>query len=173
MKLRIWRSDLVSLMMLLLATAALGGCAPQEPATGGEPDAAAEAAAPAAEPPAAAAAPEVFFTTIEDGGTYASPVEIVFGVEGFAIVPVEDPPVVRPGEGHYHLAVDVPCAAAGEIIAQGTPSYIHFGTGADQISLQLEPGHHSLCLQMADGEHRVLDGPGHSALTKEIHITIE
>jgi hypothetical protein len=80
--------------------------------------------------------------------------------------------VVRPGEGHYHLAVDVPCAAAGEIIVQGTPSYIHFGDGSDRITMQFDSGEHSLCLQVADGEHRVIAGPEHAGLTQEIHVTV-
>jgi hypothetical protein len=127
----------------------------------------------AAEDPEAYPMPEVFFANIEDGGTYSSPVEIIFEVENFNIVPIEDPLVVREGEGHYHLAVDVPCADAGEIIAAGNPSYIHFGTGNDRIEMQFEAGEHSLCLQVADGEHRVINGPRYSNLTKEISITIE
>jgi len=151
----------------------LAGCASQESAN--EP--ATEAAEPAAEEPAASerrmAAPEVLFTNVEDGGTYTSPVEVIFGTNSFDIVPVQDPPVVNPGEGHYHLAVDADCVPAGQIIPPGTPSYIHFGDGSDRISLQLEPGEHRLCLQIADGEHRVFDGPDLSRLTKEVTITIE
>jgi hypothetical protein len=127
----------------------------------------------AAQVPEADPLPEVFFANIEDGGAYSSPVEIIFGVENFNIVPIEDPLVVREGEGHYHLAVDVPCADAGEIIVAGNPSYIHFGTGNDRIEMQFEPGEHTLCLQVADGEHRVINGPRYSNLTKDISITIE
>ncbi len=116
---------------------------------------------------------EVFFATVQDGGTYSSPVEFIFTVNAFAIVAIEDPLVARPGEGHYHLAVDADCAAAGDLIVAGNPSYIHFGTGNDRIDMQFEPGVHRLCLQVADGEHRVIDGPDHSLLTKEISITIE
>jgi hypothetical protein len=160
----------------LLAALWLAGCASQESATesneAAEP--AAEAAAPAAPSTAPSEqAPEVLFTNVEDGGTYVSPVEVIFGTNNFDIVPVQDPPVINPGEGHYHLAVDVDCVTAGEIIPPGTPSYIHFGDGSDRISLQLEPGEHRLCLQIADGEHRVFDGPEAGLLTKEITITVE
>ncbi|NKB89478.1 MAG: DUF4399 domain-containing protein [Acidobacteria bacterium] len=151
----------------VLALFALGACAaetaPEAPAEDPEPE--------VSEP--APATPEVFFSTIEDGGSYASPLEIVFAVENFSIVPIEDPLTVRPGEGHYHLAVDVECAAAGEVIVAGNPSYIHFGTGSDNITMQFDSGEHQLCLQVADGEHRVIDGPEHSLLTKAIAITIE
>lgn len=155
----------------LFAALVLAGCAEQEPAANDVPEPAAPAAAGAAGD--AGGQPEVFFTNIEDGGTYSSPVDIVFSVANFDIVPIEDPLVVRPGEGHYHLAVDVECAAAGDVIIAGNPSYIHFGSGADRIEMQFEPGTHGLCLQVADGEHRVIDGPDHSLLTKEIQITVE
>ena len=67
---------------------------------------------------------------------------------------------------------DVDCVAAGEIIPPGTPSYVHFGTGNDRITLQFEPGEHRICLQAADVEHRVIAGPEHSLLTKEIQFTV-
>jgi len=158
----------------LVATLWLAGCASQEPAT--QNTEAAATSEPAAEPAQPnmrrGVAPEVLFTNIEDGGSYTSPLEVTFGTNNFDIVPVEDPPAVRPGEGHYHLAVDAECVPAGEIIPPGTPSYIHFGDGSDHISLQLDPGEHHLCLQIADGEHRVFDGPEASRLTKEVTITI-
>lgn len=162
------RSGSAPIVASLFALLLLVGCGGQEAATE-------EPAAPAAETPAEAPPdmPRVFFVNIEDGGTYPTEFEIVFGVENFNIVPVEDPMVVRDGEGHYHLAVDVECAPAGEIIPLGTPAYIHFGDGSDRITMQLEPGQHSLCLQVADGEHRVIDGPTHSNLTRAIRVTVE
>jgi len=151
----------------------LAGCATQE--TASENDQATEAAAPEAVAEATGGGgrmPEVLFTNIEDGGTYDTPVEVIFGTHTFNIVPVEDPPVVRPGEGHYHLAIDADCVAAGQIIPPGTPSYVHFGDGSDRITVQFPVGEHRLCLQIADGEHRVFDGPDHSMLTKEVRITV-
>ena len=147
----------------------LVGCATQETA----PEIDNSAAAP--DEPAAGetfGSPEVFFTNMEGGGTYSTEYEVVFAAENFSIVPIEDPLVVREGEGHYHLAIDVDCVVAGEIIPPGTPSYVHFGTGNDRITLQFELGEHRVCLQAADGEHRVIEGPEHSLLTKEIHFTV-
>jgi hypothetical protein len=158
-----------ALFAVLALTASGAGCgggdapAPEEPA-----------AAPPAEAPAETpSAPEVHFDGLADGGTYPTEVEIVFTVDNFNIVPIENPLIARLGEGHYHLAVDVECAAAGEVIVEGNPSYIHFGTGNDRITMQFEPGDHRLCLQVANGEHRVIDGRDHSLLTKEIAITVE
>lgn len=173
---RIRRFRSAPILVSTFAALWLAGCATQETAdtanTQEEP--AAEEPAPAPETPAPEpAVPEVNFTNAEDGGTYTSPVELIFEAVNYDVVPVEEPPVVREGEGHYHLAVDVECVAAGEIIPPGTPSYIHFGDGNDRIELQLEPGEHTLCLQMADGEHRVLAGPEAAGLTEQITITVE
>lgn len=158
-------APLCGLVLVALITT---GCAEEQSPAVDEP----EAPAPSASVDVASIR-EVFFATVEDGGTYSSPVEFIFTVNAFAIVTIEDPLVARPGEGHYHLAVDADCAAAGDLIVAGNPSYIHFGTGNDRIEMQFEPGVHRLCLQVADGEHRVIDGPDHSLLTKEISITIE
>ena len=147
----------------------LVGCANQETGTGID-----NSAVVPDEPAASetAGSPEVFFTNMEEGGAFSAEHEVIFAAENFSIVPFEDPLVVREGEGHYHLAIDVDCVVAGEIIPPGTPSYVHFGTGNDRITLQFEPGEHRVCLQAADGEHRVIEGPEHSLLTKEIHFTV-
>ena len=169
MNLRIRRCRSASIFACMVAALWMAGCATEEEGTDADDSAAPPEEAPASE---AAGQPEVFFTNMEDGGTYPTSHEIVFAAENFNIVPIEDPLVVRPGEGHYHLAIDVDCVAAGEIIPPGTPSYIHFGTGNDRITMQFEPGEHGVCLQAADGEHRVIAGPDHSLLTKEIHFTV-
>lgn len=160
--------------LLIVACGAPGPSTDEEGEPGGqeEPAASTPAKKPKNKKKKQQGQPEVFFANIESGGTYESPVEIVFEAENFDVVPVEDPPAVRPNEGHFHLAVDVDCVAATEIIPPGSPSYIHFGDGSNSISLQLEPGEHTLCLQMADGEHRVIAGPEASALTKRITINV-
>lgn len=167
------RNNPLLLLSSLLLSVAVTACAAEQPADNAGGDMAEE---PAAEEPsddmAASAEPDVYFVNIEDGGTYTSPLEIIFGVDDFDIVPVEDPPVVRQSEGHFHLAYDVPCSEPGEIIPAGSPNYIHFGDGSDRITMQFEPGEHELCLQVADGEHRVY-GSELSELTERITITIE
>ncbi len=166
---RTQRFRLAPILACMVAALWLAGCATQEAETDADDSAAATDEAVATE---SAGAPEVFITNMEDGGGYPTSHEVIFAAENFNIVPVEDPPVVRPGEGHYHLAIDVDCIAAGVIIPPGTPDYVHFGTGNDRITLQFEPGEHRVCLQAADGEHRVIDGSEHSLLTKEIQFTV-
>lgn len=165
---RIRRIGPAAILASSLCVLWLAGCATQEANTADQ--AADEPAAEAAQP--GANMPRVMFTNMENGKEYPTEYEVIFGVENFNIVPVEDPLVARPGEGHYHLAIDADCVAQGEIIPPGTPSYIHFGDGSDRITLQLTPGPHHLCLQVADGEHRVIRGPQHSNLTREIRITV-
>jgi hypothetical protein len=128
-------------------------------------------AQPAAEPPAAAPAPahapaaparRVFFVEPQDGATVKSPVKARFGLEGYELAPVPKevptPEQVRPGMGHHHLGIDMDCLPAGTEIVKGTPSWVHFGTGATEIDVQLEPGTHKLTLQLGDDLHRTVDG---------------
>ena len=111
-------------------------------------------AQPAAEaPPAAAPAPEsatparrVYFIEPQDGATVKSPVKARFGLEGYELAPVPQGTItaeqVRAGMGHHHLGIDMDCLPPGTEIVKGTPSWVHFGTGATEIDVQLEPGTH-------------------------------
>ena len=129
-----------------------------------------EPAPPAAEaPPAAAPAPvpttptrRVFFVEPQDGATVKSPVKARFGLEGYELAPVPKETItaeqVRAGMGHHHLGIDMDCLPAGTEIVKGTPSWVHFGTGATEIDVQLEPGTHKLTLQLGDDLHRTIEG---------------
>ena len=145
------------LAAFLVAVTACGG-AEQPPAE------------PAAEPPAAAPAPaapatparRVFFIEPQDGATVKSPVKARFGLEGYELAPVPQGTItadqVRPGMGHHHLGIDMDCLPPGTEIVKGTPSWVHFGTGATEIDVQLEPGTHKLTLQVGDDLHRTIEG---------------
>ena len=150
------------LLALLLVGVACG--APAEPP-------AEEPAAEVAPEAAPAAMPRVFFSNLEEGGSYTSPLIIEFGIEDFSIEPVGDG-AINEGAGHFHLAVDTECGLQGVVIPQGG-GYIHFGDGSAQIEMQLDPGEHTLCLQIGDGEHRIPEGADLSGLTQSITITIE
>ena len=173
---RIQRFRSAPIFACMVAALWLAGCATQEAGTDADDSTSAPDDSAAASDEAAtggnAGRPEVFITNMEAGVTYPTAHEVIFATENFNIVPIEDPLVVRPGEGHYHLAIDVDCVATGVIIPPGTPSYVHFGTGNDRITLQFEPGEHRICLQAADGDHRVIAGADHSLLTKEIQFTV-
>ena len=91
-----------------------------------------------------------------------SPVKAKFGLEGYELAPVPKeaptPDKVRAGMGHHHLGIDMDCLPAGTEIVKGTPSWVHFGTGATEIDVQLEPGTHKLTLQLGDDLHRTIEG---------------
>ena len=109
-------------------------------------------------PTAAAPARRVFFVEPQDGATVKSPVKARFGLEGYELAPVPKETItaeqVRPNMGHHHLGIDMDCLPAGTEIVKGTPSWVHFGTGATEIDVQLEPGTHKLTLQLGDDLHR-------------------
>ena len=140
------------LAMFVVAASACGGSAPA-------PAPAAEAPAPAAP---AAPARRVFFAEPQNGATVKSPVKLRFGMEGYELSPVPagtiTPDQVRPGVGHHHVGVDMDCLPPGTEIVKGTPSWVHFGTGATEIDMQLTPGTHKLTLQAGDDLHRTIEG---------------
>jgi hypothetical protein len=144
-------SQSLPLAMFAVAASACGGTEPpaQPPA---------ETAAPAPGAPAR----RVFFVEPQDGATVKSPVKLRFGLAGYELAPVPQgtitPDQVRAGMGHHHVGVDMDCLPAGTEIVKGTPSWIHFGTGATEIDVQLEPGTHKLSLQLGDDLHRTIEG---------------
>jgi hypothetical protein len=146
------------LLPLAAFTIAAGACGGSEPA---QPAGDAPAAAPAPAPPAAPTR-RVFFIEPQDGATVKSPVKARFGLEGYELGPVPTETItaeqVRPGMGHHHLGIDMDCLPAGTEIVKGTPSWVHFGTGATEIDVQLEPGTHKLTLQLGDDLHRTIEG---------------
>ena len=129
----------------------------------------AETAAPAAAPAPApmATTPRAFFADPADGATVTSPVKMKFASEGVMIMPVPEGVVtsVRPGMGHYHLAIDTECPADGTEIKKGE-KWIHYGKGDLEADTQLSPGSHKLTLAVADDKHMQMPG-----LCKTITVT--
>ncbi len=111
-------------------------------------------------PPEPTGPPRVFFVAPNDGDEISVDigVDFEFGVENYEVSPVpEEVESPRAGMGHYHLGVDADCMPAGEIVPQADP-WIHFGDGSNTIEMQLEPGGYRFSVQMADDEHRTLEG---------------
>lgn len=103
----------------------------------------------------------VYFAQPKNGDTIKTTSTIRFANEGVTIAAVPQgtitPEQVRPGMTHYHLGVDTDCLPTGEVIPKADP-WIHFGTGAAEIEMQLKPGQHKLVLQSGDDMHRTLEG---------------
>ncbi|MFP9061011.1 DUF4399 domain-containing protein [Natrialbaceae archaeon A-chndr2] len=109
------------------------------------------------------------FVTPEDGDTVESPVQLEAEVEGVELVEVGEPAA---GEAHLHVLVDRECFEDGEVApgpseeAEEDGIY-HWGDGSSEGEIEMEPGERELCLQLADGAHRVFGE------TDEITITVE
>lgn len=103
----------------------------------------------------------VFFQQPKNGDTIKPMSTIIFANEGVTIAAVPPgeltPAQVRPGMTHYHLGVDTDCLPAGQVIPKADP-WIHFGTGKNEIEMQLKPGQHKLVLQSGDDMHRAIEG---------------
>lgn len=100
---------------------------------------------------------EVYFVTLEDGATVASPVTIVFGLDGMGIAPAG---VERENTGHHHLFINRAPLGEGEEgeeeLQFGIPAddhHIHYGGGQTQATLDLPPGEHTLQLVFGDLNH--------------------
>jgi hypothetical protein len=99
----------------------------------------------------------VYFVTLEDGATVSGPVTIVFGLDGMGIAPAG---VERENTGHHHLFLNRAPLGEGEEGAEellyGIPAddnHIHFGGGQTQVTLELEPGEHTLQMVLGDLNH--------------------
>ncbi|MEZ4871443.1 MAG: DUF4399 domain-containing protein [Bdellovibrionales bacterium] len=92
----------------------------------------------------------VFFSNLTDGQTVQSPLNVKFGVEGMEVKPAGQ---LIEGTGHHHLIIDGEPIAAGKVIPNND-TYIHFGGGQTETTVDLSKGEHTLMLQFADGAHR-------------------
>ena len=117
---------------------------------------------------AAESSPRAFFVEPQDGATVASPVHAEFGSEGYEIAPVpaanvlgysdlQDNMAPRPGVGHYHVGVDMVCPPNDGLMRQ-SDSWLHFGEGETSADMHVEPGAHTLTLQVGNDDHRALEG---------------
>lgn len=99
-----------------------------------------------------------------DGDSATSPVTVQMSATGIEIAPAGE---VVDGQGHFHLMVDVECVEPGETIPGDTDGFNHFGKAQTEAELDLEPGEHTICLQVGDGAHTALDA------TDQITVTVE
>ena len=98
--------------------------------------------------------PSVGFEQPADGATVSTPFEVVMAATGLVVEPSGE---INEGAGHFHILVDTDFIAAGQVIPTDE-QHLHYGQGQTVISLELEPGEHTLRLQFADGAHIALEG---------------
>lgn len=97
-----------------------------------------------------------------DGEDLDSPVTIVFGLAGMGVAPAG---VDKAGTGHHHLIIDAPLSPLGQTIPSND-NYRHFGGGQTQVTLDLEPGEHTLQLLLADYKHTPHEPPVYSEVIR-------
>jgi hypothetical protein len=100
-----------------------------------------------------------------DGATVTSPVVIQFGLSGMGVAPAG---IDLGNTGHHHLIIDAELPNLQSPIPSDA-NYRHFGAGQTQVSLELEPGTHTLQLLLGDYRHIPHDSPVSS---KQITITV-
>ena len=127
-------------------------------------------AAFAGETPSAPGA-EVYFATLEDGATVSGPVKVVFGLAGMGIAPAG---TEAENTGHHHVLLNRAPFGEGEddadMIETGIwadENHIHFGKGQTEVTLDLEPGTHTLQLVFGDLYH-----VPHDPIVKSKQITL-
>jgi hypothetical protein len=93
------------------------------------------------------------------GATVPPTFTVVMAATGLSVQPSG---AVSENAGHFHLLIDEPFVAAGEVIPSDA-THIHFGKAQLTTTLTLEPGTHLLRLQFADGAHHALAGDQYRA----------
>ncbi len=112
-----------------------------------------------------AQAPSVRFAEPADGANVSSPFEVKMEATGLVVEPSGE---INEGAGHFHILIDTPFVAAGEVIPTDE-EHLHYGQAQTTASLELPPGEYTLRLQFADGAHIALEG---EAYRHEIVIVV-
>ena len=92
----------------------------------------------------------VYIVAPAPGAIVASPVTVVFGLEGMGVAPAG---VEKAGTGHHHLLVDVESLPDLALPLPADDRHLHFGAGQTQTTLELAPGTHTLQLVLGDHNH--------------------
>lgn len=108
----------------------------------------------------------VYFISPEDGDTISGPVTVVFGLRGMGVAPAG---VQQPNTGHHHLIIDAPTPDPNAPIPTDD-HHRHFGGGQTQVTLELDPGNHTLQLVLGDFNHIPHTNPVES---KQISIRVQ
>jgi len=111
--------------------------------------------------------PKVYFIGLEDGQTVSSPLTVRFGLAGYGVAPAG---VDKPETGHHHLLIDT--ALSEDDMQYPIPSdenHSHFGGGQTQVTVDLEPGDHTLQLVLGDAGHVPL---GPEFMSERITVTV-
>ncbi len=110
---------------------------------------------------------KLYIISPADGETLSSPVTVHFGVKGMGVAPAG---VDFPNTGHHHLLINVDTLPALDMPVPTDERHLHFGGGQTEVTLELEPGEHTLQLLMGDRMHIPHAEP---MISEKITITVE
>lgn len=91
----------------------------------------------------------------EDGANVVNPFTVKMSATGLFVDSAGA--LRREDGGHMHLLIDSEFVEPGQVVPKDD-QHLHFGNGQLSTSLELEPGEHTIRLQMADGAHVAFDG---------------
>ncbi|MFP4404535.1 DUF4399 domain-containing protein [Rhodosalinus sp.] len=110
----------------------------------------------------------VYIVEPKAGSTVGSPVTVRFGLSGMGVAPAG---VEWENTGHHHLIIDVSQDGfdfAAPILSDG--QHRHFGGGQTEVTLDLEPGEHTMWLLLGDAFHVPHDPP---VMSEPVTFTVE
>ncbi|MFN2201984.1 MAG: DUF4399 domain-containing protein, partial [Caldilineaceae bacterium] len=90
----------------------------------------------------------------ENGATVPPRFDMAMTANGITIEPAGE---IHEDAGHFHVLIDTDFVAPGELVPFDE-QHIHLGKGQMTTTLELEPGVHTLRLQVANGAHLALPG---------------
>lgn len=115
----------------------------------------------------------LYFVTPVDGAEVSGPVKVIFGLKNMGVAPAgsfQDVSTMTQFHhtGHHHIIIN------GELPPMDQPipadeTYVHFGTGATETTLNLAPGEHTLQLILGDSFHLPHDP---AVISEKITITV-
>lgn len=105
---------------------------------------------------AAPADARVYIISPADGAITGQKVTVRFGLVGMGIAPAG---VDKPNTGHHHLLIDAEELPPGDLPIPNDAHHLHFGGGQTETEITLEPGVHTLQLDLADANHMQFSTP--------------
>ena len=129
----------------------------------------AETPAPVAAPanPKAPHGAKVFIESPKDGATVGQDVTVKFGAKGVVIKPAGD---ATADSGHHHLLIDAKELPPASAPIPNDATHKHYGKGQTEDTIHLEPGKHTLQLDLGDAAHMQFAPP---VVSKKITITVK
>jgi len=109
----------------------------------------------------------VYFISPQDGETVSDTFTVRFGLKGMGVAPAG---VQHENTGHHHLLINYSGLPDMNVPMPASDSLIHYGTGATETEIALEPGQHTLQLILGDFSHTPHDPP---VISDKITITVE